>query len=143
MTMQTARRPARALIALTALAIGAGACIGNIGGDADGAADPNGSNQQGLCEDGSVKVAPSPMRRLTQREYNNAVRDLLGDQSQPAADFVPDAKLGGFDANAIAAASKLQLQQYLHAAETLAASAVSERLDTLARVPPPALRRAA
>lgn len=35
-------------------------------------------------------AGPMPIRRLTQREYNNTVRDLLGDNTRPADGFPPD-----------------------------------------------------
>jgi hypothetical protein len=45
-------------------------------------------------------VAGAPtLRRLTQTEYNNTVRDLLGDTTQPATDFPADSRNLGFDNN--------------------------------------------
>ena len=35
-------------------------------------------------------AGPMPMERLTNREYNNTVRDLLGDNTQPANQFASD-----------------------------------------------------
>jgi hypothetical protein len=43
--------------------------------------------------------ASGALRRLTQTEYNNTVRDLLGDTTQPAADFPADSRNLGFDNN--------------------------------------------
>src|SRR5262245_55962452 len=37
-----------------------------------------------------TEAGPSPLRRLTRREYNNTVRDLLGDTSRPADQFPLD-----------------------------------------------------
>src|SRR5262245_1135889 len=34
-----------------------------------------------------LNVGPSPVRRMTHVEYNNAVADLLGDKTQPARTF--------------------------------------------------------
>jgi uncharacterized protein DUF1592/uncharacterized protein DUF1588/uncharacterized protein DUF1587/uncharacterized protein DUF1595/uncharacterized protein DUF1585 len=48
--------------------------------------------------DGCVAGA-APLRRLTQTEYNNTVRDLLGDSSQPASSFPADSRNLGFDNN--------------------------------------------
>jgi hypothetical protein len=51
---------------------------GNGNGGSPGApADPN-------------AAGPLPLQRLTNREYNNTVRDLLGDISQPAGQFASD-----------------------------------------------------
>ena len=57
---------------------GSGNGSGSIGGGSSGApADPN-------------AAGPMPLRRLTSREYNNTVRDLLGDTSNPANGFPVD-----------------------------------------------------
>jgi hypothetical protein len=61
------------------------------------------------------------MKRLTHAEYNNAVRDLLGDNSRPALAFPPDTQVGLFD-NSISAqtVSILLGDQYLDTAVSLA-----------------------
>jgi hypothetical protein len=67
-------------------------------------------------------AGPMPMRRLTNREYNNTVRDLLGDASQPANQF-PSDRDKGFEfrrAGDLAAQDATLLRT---AAETLAANA--------------------
>jgi hypothetical protein len=56
---------------------GGGATGGSAGGAGTAAVDPN-------------AVGPMPMLRLTNREYNNTVRDLLGDTTQPANQFASD-----------------------------------------------------
>ncbi len=38
----------------------------------------------------------SPLRRLTREEYNNTVRDLLGNATRPADQFVAEAEQNGF-----------------------------------------------
>lgn len=42
------------------------------------------------------KLGGSPLRRLTRREYNNVVRDLLKDTTRPAEQFVPESEQSGF-----------------------------------------------
>lgn len=65
---------------------------------------------------------PSPLRRLTRVEYNNAVFQLFGDTSQPANAFVPEETALGFDNQAAAlVVSPLLAEQLLDAAEALAA----------------------
>lgn len=65
---------------------------------------------------------PSPLRRLTRVEYNNAVFQLFGDTSQPANAFVPEETALGFDNQAAAlVVSPLLAEQLLVAAEALAA----------------------
>jgi len=76
---------------------------------------------------GGDAVAKSPavtLRRLTHTQYNNTVRDLLGDQSAPARQFPPEDFVNGFkdqyDAQNV---SPLLEEAYSAAAEKLAASA--------------------
>jgi hypothetical protein len=69
------------------------------------------------------QVTPSraPLRRLTRFEYNNTVRDLLGDSTQPARSF-PSEELGnGFGNDADAqSVSGLLAEQYGTVAEAIA-----------------------
>jgi len=73
-------------------------------------------------------VGPSPLRRISRVEYDDMVRDLLGDTTQPATDFVTESPLAqgvNFYTNTYTTVqSTLVPQQYLEAAETLAATAV-------------------
>ncbi len=87
---------------------------------------------QALCVDSSkIDVGRAPLRRLTRLEYANIVRDLLGDTSAVAQAFSNDEAVGGYDANSVASVSQLQTEDYLEAAETLAASAVANNLSKL------------
>jgi hypothetical protein len=72
------------------------------------------------------------VRRLTRREYNNTVRDLLGDTTAPAKGFVVDDRRDLFDNNATAAVTALSASQYADAADSLARTAVSSRLAMIA-----------
>lgn len=85
------------------------------------------------------RIAPAPLRRLTNEEYNNTVRDILGDTSRPADTFPPDEAVGGFESNTIAPVTQQIVERYMGAAEALAAAAV-QRLDRLAPCPPEAPR---
>jgi uncharacterized protein DUF1592/uncharacterized protein DUF1588/uncharacterized protein DUF1595/uncharacterized protein DUF1585/uncharacterized protein DUF1587 len=84
--------------------------------------------QQVTCG-GDVQVGSSPVRRLSRVEYDNIVRDLGLDpgNTQPAKQFVTEQKINGnFNTNAYAGVSGTLINsQYLQAAETLAAAAVS------------------
>jgi len=76
-------------------------------------------------------------RRLSRTEYNNTVRDLLGDDSSPANAFPPDTdsfKSGFFRGGAIAAVDAGRL---LEATERLASEAVKSRRSTLLPCPLP------
>ena len=44
-----------------------------------------------------VEVPSQPLHRLNRLEYDNTVRDLLGTEVRPAAQFVVDAEANGFD----------------------------------------------
>jgi hypothetical protein len=65
-----------------------------------------------------ISPGPSPLRRLTPRQYDNIMRDLLGDTSAPARRFASsDAELE---------VTQLAAEQYGDAAEALARKAVSD-----------------
>lgn len=104
-------------------------CVGEIGGASAPGAE--GTAEDALCTDGTVDVEESPLRRLTRREYNNVVRDLLGDTSGPADDMVADESISGFASNSVAPATKLQVEDYVVIAESLASKTVAEKLSTL------------
>jgi hypothetical protein len=74
----------------------------------------------------------TPLRRLTQPEYDSTIRDLLGDGSNPATAFPPDQRQGDFSNTAVAlTVSPLLAQGYESAAEQLATTAIGH-LSTLA-----------
>jgi hypothetical protein len=112
---------------LIALLLGSVGCTGEIG-DTDGPTNPTGD---ALCGPG-----PAPMRRLTRWEYDNTVHDLLGDTTQPARGFVPEASQFGFD-NAAAGAtlSDVVVEQFESAARALAKTAAQD-LPTLLQCDP-------
>lgn len=71
-------------------------------------------------------------RLLTRFEYDNTVRDLLGDSTRPARDFPPENRTLAFDNDARAhTVSPLLVEQFMDTAAELADRAVSERLDAL------------
>lgn len=86
-------------------------------------------SDKSLCSGGGPTVDWSPIRRISRVEYNNMVRDLLGDTTQPAKAFVPESPMApglNFDTNTYTNASALIVQQYQQAAETLAQQLVSD-----------------
>jgi hypothetical protein len=131
--MPRARRawsPLRGIGGAGVLAVAAAACVGSIGADGsdirvpDAGALATGSHADAVCT--TPSPGDAPLRRLTQAEYNNTVRDLLGDSSNPANSFPPDQKVGEFSNTAIAlTVSPLLAQSFESAAETLAANAVA------------------
>jgi hypothetical protein len=136
------------LIPLIPVAVGA-ACVGTIGGGTSGSSlGASAGSGQSSSSSGSSTGAPgqtadasidssaaqcttpspgaAPLRRLTQSEYNNTVRDLLGDTTQPANQFPPDQQIGDFTNTAVAlTVPPLLAQAYQTAAEQLATTALS------------------
>jgi hypothetical protein len=92
---------------------------------------------------GQVSVGSSPVRRLSRIEYDNMVRDLGVDpgNTQPATQFVTEQKIdtgkaGNFNTNAYATISGTLInQQYLEAAESLAAATVASSSALAAILP--------
>jgi hypothetical protein len=100
-------------------------CNGTIGGSGERAI--NDSVAKGLC------VVDTPIRRLTRFEYNNTVRDLLGDTTNPADVLPPEEEVAGFNNQAAAlTSSNLLIEQYMKVAEGVGARAV---LDMNALLP--------
>jgi len=87
--------------------------------------------QPGVCE--AAPKPPSPIALLTRTQYDNTVEDLLGDTTRPSTTFPAENQVEGFRNNVYAhQASPLLVEMFQGAAESIAARAVSTRLDTLA-----------
>ncbi len=79
-----------------------------------------------------ISPGAAESRLLTRLQYDNTVRDLLGDDSDPAQRFPAENTLLGFGNNADAhRASLLLSEQHLAAAEGIAARAVGRGADAL------------
>lgn len=66
----------------------------------------------------------APMRRLTVEEYDNTIRDLLGDTTGPAARLIDDERgVSSADARLV---TVLLVEQYMAAAEDVAARAIAD-----------------
>lgn len=105
--------------ALGGAVFGAG-CVGNIG---DGDATDQGKSP--LCK-ATPQPGEAPLRRLTRYEYDNTLRDLLGDVTAPGESFPPDQKIGAFSNTATAlTVPPLLAQGYESAAEELAKTAIA------------------
>jgi hypothetical protein len=91
--------------------------------------NPMAPERTGVCKD--VSPGPSPVRRLTRVEYDNTVRDLLGEPLPLARDFPPEELQNSFDNNAeLRSVSDRLAQAYVGAAEQVA-QAVKGKLSTL------------
>ncbi len=65
------------------------------------------------------------MRRLTRREYNNTIRDLVGDQTAPAANWLADPAGASFDNNAgVQVVTRQHIEQFTNTAAAVATSAM-------------------
>jgi hypothetical protein len=110
------------------------------GGNQNGGSEGGSSSPAGVgltvfadpCSAGTTTVDWAPQRRISRVEYDNMIRDLLGDTSHPSVVFqIPaEAQLGyGINlplVNTYAPADATALTQYLLAAESLAESAVGD-----------------
>jgi len=88
-------------------------------------------------DEGSMAVAPPGpvLRRLSHSQYNNTVRDLVGELSQPASQFPPEGYVNGYKNQYQAQSlSPLQYEAYSAAAEKLARNAF-RRGDDLKLIP--------
>jgi hypothetical protein len=75
----------------------------------------------------------APLHPLTRFQYDNAVRDLLGDTTHPSKAFPPENEVQGYRTNAAAnIANPSLVESYVSAAEDVAARLVNERLDSVA-----------
>jgi len=105
---------------MTALALVASGCAGTITEDGGGSAGPD--DPVAFCS--QPQPGSSPVRRLTRFEYNNTIRDLLGDDSRPASSFAPEERALGFDNNAeVLGVTPIQAEQFMVAAEEISARA--------------------
>jgi hypothetical protein len=139
----------RALVAVAAFAL-VGCYRGADGGAGEGGATDGDSatgESEGdtsppvdpFCEDDTLPGKLSRFGRLTHRQYDNAVRDLVGDQSGPSAAFLGDPAIGGFTNNAdqLVVSDRLA-RDYRRAAEAVASSLIADtdRLASLVACEP-------
>ncbi len=106
-------------------------------------ADPGEEPDKGpVATDGSSSSCapgPSPIRRMTRWEYNNAVRELLGDTTSPASAFPSEEDGLGFSNNAdIQSVSPVLAERYMVVAEQVAARA-TQNLQRLLPCKPAAI----
>ncbi len=91
------------------------------------AAVPARADAPPVCTEGIHQPGPTPPRRLTRLEYNNTIRDLLGDDSRPADIFAAEESALGFNNNAtVMVVSPLLAEQLMRAAEAIAERATRD-----------------
>ncbi len=100
---------------------------GGSGGQTAGSGGRGGTGGTPACN-AVARLDAVPPRLLTAREYNNTVRDLLGDTSSPAKSWLPQGQSTGFDNSVFDQVTSLQhVDLFLDSAERVATAAV-ERL---------------
>lgn len=93
--------------------------------------DTTASTESPLCKE--LSPGPSPVRLLTKTQYDNTIRDLLSDPSEPSSAFPSEHEVAGFDNNAEThQANPLLVEKHIEAAQQLAKRAVDNHLDDLA-----------
>jgi Protein of unknown function (DUF1592)/Protein of unknown function (DUF1588)/Protein of unknown function (DUF1595)/Protein of unknown function (DUF1587)/Protein of unknown function (DUF1585) len=108
---------------------GAGASMGTAPGTGSSVA-PGAAVACNSVDPGQVTI-----HRLNDLEYDNTLRDLLGDTTQPALAFPPDTGGANFDNNAdVLATSPLLFGDMESAADTLATTAVAAGSASLAKI---------
>ncbi len=101
--------------------------------DEDDTMDPDAEDVCKFIDPGST-----PLRRLTEDEYNNSVRDLFAGVQIPRQTFAPDERVSGFEANVLAPVSELMAEEYQRAAEAISETVLGT--DLLPNTEPAAVR---
>ena len=97
------------------------------GGDGDG---PGRRTEPVSCD--TPQPGRSPLRRLTRYELDNTLRDLLGDDTRPAARLMTEELGAGFSNNAdVRTVSTLHAEQYLTLAEDVSQRATEDMVGLL------------
>jgi hypothetical protein len=104
---------------------GAGGSGGASGSGGAGAGGSGGTGGGTSACTGAVNAGPSRMLRITRRQYNNAVEDLLAETSRPADTFIPDETFGHFAGNATSSVTLLGVEEYLTASEKITSNAAT------------------
>jgi hypothetical protein len=119
------------------------ACTGQVG-EGSGRGSGTGPGSNGNRPPPSVGMPPSPapggpadepgeavFRRLTRVEYNNTIRDLLGDTSAPAETFPGDTQSAGSGFGKGGIVGGVDAGRIFEATEKIAGEAVTKRLASL------------
>jgi hypothetical protein len=78
------------------------------------------------CRPGAATIPTALTRRLTRAEYDNTIRDLLGDTTRPASEWAAELRAGAFSNNPEALSVTDSLAElYYDTAEKVAAAAVA------------------
>ena len=111
-----------------ALALLVSGCVGLIGDDGS----TTGGGPSGGVE--GAAIGQSPLRLLTRAEYNNTVRDVLGDTTSPADVFGSEDLIEGYAANAQFDVNIDAANDLLRIAEDVTARAIATTLADAATI---------
>ena len=106
-------------------------------GGSTGASSDSGASSSGESGDPAPPtdvdgVGPMGARRLTIYEYDNTLRDVLGDDTRPGASFLPEDRRTPFDNEyAVQVASRVLVEGAETLARDVASRAVAERRDAI------------
>lgn len=111
---------------------GPGQGTGGESGDESGTAGSDDGGMQAQCAEEGPMVGMTGLRLLTGYEYDNTVRDLLGDTTRPSLAFPPENQTTAFENSWLDhRASKDLVRVYMDVAEDVAGRAVAERMALL------------
>jgi hypothetical protein len=80
---------------------------------------------------GELTMGLSKLRRLTRRQIDSTLADLLGVQSNPASGLAPDERLGPFENNAITPITDLLVEQLQEMAKRVADEVTPRRTEIM------------
>jgi hypothetical protein len=121
--------PTRSLLAVGAIALGA--CVGAIGDPGDAPPLPPNAQVPNDAQAPSGAWLPVRVRRLSNRELDNSVMDLLGTTTLISTMLAPDTRQSGFTLNAGQRIDDTSGGELQTAADALSEEAVTQRLGTL------------
>ncbi len=104
---------------------------GSSAGTGSGSDSGSGSVAGASSGDPSSPLLPARIRRLTNAEYENSARAVVGNSEPVTADFAPDTRQGGYTLNDAQRVDSVLVKQISNAASKLAAQ-VRSQVDTLA-----------
>jgi hypothetical protein len=110
----------------------AGSDSGSSAGTGSGADGGAGSQAGASTGDPSSPLLPARIRRLTNAEYENSARAVVGNTDAVTSDFAPDARQSGYTVNDEQRVDSVLVKQISSAASKLAA-VVRTKVDTLAK----------
>ena len=106
-------------------------CSGGKGGATSQTQPTPDVSQAPLCK--PEEKPPSSLSLLTRVQYDATISDLLSDDSHPSAAFPAENQVEGFNNNTeVHISNPLLVEQFMDAAESIAARAVAGQLSTLA-----------